>query len=122
MNSRAVIEDKARSLYEGLQKVEQTAESTQSFQDQESLLLSNNAEVDASPKLMIENPDVEASHAAAGNIREDKLHYLESRGLSKDIAERFVVKGYFEPVMEQITLPNLKQKIRAEVKKKLANK
>jgi len=123
MDSRAVIEDEARSLYEGLQKVEQTAESTQSFQDQESLLLSDDAEADASPKLMIENPDVEASHAAAaGNIQDEKLHYLESRGLGGMAAERLVVKGYFEPVMEQITLPDLKQDIRDEVRKKLDSK
>ncbi|EHK00738.1 SufBD protein, partial [Candidatus Haloredivivus sp. G17] len=73
MDSRAVIEDQSRSLYEGLQQVEESAVDTKSFQDQESLLLSDNAESDASPKLMIENPNVEASHAAAtGNIQEDK--------------------------------------------------
>ena len=120
MDSRAVVEDQSRSLYEGLQQVEQTAIDTKSFQDQESLLLSDNAESDASPKLMIENPNVEASHAAAtGNIKKDKLHYLESRGLDYERAERLVVKGYFEPVMDQITLPELKEKIRAEVQKKL---
>ena len=120
MDSRAVVDDTARSIYEGLQQVQQSAEDTQSFQDQETLLLSDNAENDASPKLMIENPDVEASHAAAaGNIQRDMLHYLESRGLSGDSAERLVVKGYFEPVMESITLPGLKETIREEVRKKL---
>lgn len=123
MDSRAVIEDQSRSLYEGLQQVEESAVDTKSFQDQESLLLSDNAESDASPKLMIENPNVEASHAAAtGNIQEDKLHYLESRGLTDEKAERLVVKGYFEPVMREITLPDLKEKIRAEVQKKLDRK
>jgi len=120
MDSRAVVEDQSRSLYEGLQQVEESAIDTQSFQDQESLLLSDNAESDASPKLMIENPNVEASHAAAtGNIQKDKLHYLESRGLDYERAERLVVKGYFEPVMNEITLPDLKEKIRAQVQKKL---
>ncbi len=120
MDSRAVVDDKSRSLYEGLQQVEKTAESTKSFQDQEALLLSDKAEADASPKLMIENPDVEASHAAAaGNIQDEKKHYLESRGLTDKAAERLVVKGYFEPVMESIDNPRLKKKIREEVQKKI---
>lgn len=120
MDSRAVVDDEARSLYEGLQRVEQTADNTSSFQDQESLLLSNNAEADASPKLMIENPDVEASHAAAaGNIQQNQKHYLKSRGLNEEQSRRLVIKGYFEPVMEKITLPDLKKDIREEVHKKL---
>ncbi len=120
MDSRAVVDDKARSLYEGLQKVERDAVDTKSFQDQETLMLSDDAEVDASPKLMIENPNVEASHAAAaGTIPSDELHYIESRGIDEEEARRLVVKGYFEPVMQKITLPGLKDKIRKEVARKL---
>lgn len=121
MDSRAVVDDKSRSVYEGLQKVGGSAEDTQSFQDEKALMLSDKAEADASPKLMIENPDVEASHAAsAGNIPEDELHYMESRGISGEDAQRLVVKGFFEPVMDQIKLPKLKKKIREEVSKKLS--
>lgn len=120
MDSRAVVDDESRSVYEGLQKVGNNAEDTQSFQDQKALMLSDRAEADASPKLMIENPDVEASHAAsAGNVPKDELHYMESRGISGEAAQKLVVKGFFEPVMEQIELPELKQKIRNEVQKKL---
>lgn len=120
MDSRAVIDDESRSVYEGLQKVGNNAEDTKSFQDEKSLMLSDKAEADASPKLMIENPDVEASHAAsAGNVPKDELHYMESRGISGEAAQKLVVKGFFEPVMEQIELPELKQKIRDEVQKKL---
>lgn len=120
MDSRAVVDDKSRSVYEGLQKVGNNAEDTQSFQDEKALMLSDKAEADASPKLMIENPDVEASHAAStGNIPKDELHYMESRGISGEAAQKLVVKGFFEPVMGQIELPELKHKIRQEVQKKL---
>lgn len=120
MDSRAVVDDSSRSVYEGLQKVERTASDTSSFQDEEVLTLSDRAEVDASPKLMIENPEVEASHAAgAGNIDDNMQHYIETRGLSKDSAERLIVKGFFEPVLEEIELPDLKESIRAEVEQKL---
>lgn len=123
MDSRSVVDNKARSLYEGLQKVEQGAVDTSSFQDQETLMLSDRAESDASPKLMIEDPNVEASHAAAaGTVEKDKQHYIESRGLNEDKAERLVVKGFFEPVMQKIKAPQVKERIREEVQRKLDEK
>ncbi|MFT4868682.1 MAG: Fe-S cluster assembly protein SufD [Colwellia polaris] len=123
MDSRSVVDHKARSLYEGLQKVESSAVDTSSFQDQETLMLSDKAESDASPKLMIENPNVEASHAAAaGTVEKDKKHYLESRGLNEQKSERLVVKGFFEPVMREIKVPEVKKRIREEVQRKLDNK
>lgn len=83
-------------------------------------MLSQDAESDASPKLMIENPDVEASHAAAaGSVEKQKQHYLESRGLTSEEAEKLVVKGFFEPVMEQIRVPRVKSSIREKVREKL---
>lgn len=123
MDSRSVVDNKGRSLYEGLQKVESGAVDTSSFQDQETLMLSDKAESDASPKLMIEDPNVEASHAAAaGTVEKDKQHYLESRGLDEDMAERLVVKGFFEPVMSDIKVPRVKESIREEVRRKLEEK
>lgn len=123
MDSRSVVDNRARSLYEGLQKVEKKAVDTSSFQDQETLMLSDRAESDASPKLMIEDPNVEASHAAAaGTVEQEKQHYIESRGLDADKAERLVVKGFFEPVMMEIEVPRVKEKIRDEVQRKLDRK
>ncbi len=123
MDSRSVVDHRARSLYEGLQKVERKAVDTSSFQDQETLMLSEKSESDASPKLMIEDPNVEASHAAAaGTVEKDKQHYLESRGLDAEKSERLVVKGFFEPVMSEIQVPHIKERIREEVQRKLDNK
>ncbi len=120
MDSRAVVDDSARSVYEGLQKVEPGAEETQSFQNEKTLVLSDSAEADASPKLMIEHPDVKASHAAsAGGIPDDELHYMESRGIDEGRARRLVVSGFFEPVMGT-GLESLKNHLREEVNKKLS--
>ena len=120
MDSRGVVDDKARSVYEGLQKVEEVAEETSSFQHEDVLILSDKAEVDASPKLMIENPDVEASHAAStGSIDKKKNHYIETRGLTEEQARKLIVRGWFEPVLQEIELPELKEKIRDEVRRKL---
>lgn len=120
MKSRAAVDDESRSVYEGLQHVGDGADDTSSFQDEKVISLSDKAEVDASPKLMIEDPDVEASHAAsAGNVPKDELHYLESRGLTEEKARKLVVKGFFEPVMDEMTLPDLKDGVREEIRKKL---
>lgn len=122
MDSRAVADDRARSIYEGLQHVGDEADDTKSFQDEKVMMLSDEAEADASPKLMINDPDVKASHAAsAGNIPEKELHYMQSRGIGEEEARKLVVKGYFEPVMKEISLPGFKDKIREEVARKLGN-
>lgn len=122
MDSRAVVDDRARSVYEGLQQVGSYAGDTKSFQNQKTLMLSDKAEDDASPKLMIENPEVEASHAASsGGLPKEELYYMQSRGVSREQARRLVVKGYFEPVMREIEMPELKQDIRQEVEEKLEN-
>lgn len=120
MNTRGVVDDTARSAYEGLQDVGEEARDTSSFQHENTLLLSDKAEADASPKLMIDNNDVEATHAAAaGRVPEDEMHYMKSRGLSEEQARRLVVKGFFEPLMEEISLPELKEELRNQVKRKL---
>jgi Fe-S cluster assembly protein SufD len=101
MDSQAVVDDEARSVYKGVQRVEETAEDTSSFQDEDVLTLSSDTEVDASPKLMIENPDVEASHAAsAGGVDPDIMHYMRSRGVPRQTARRLVVSGFYEPLLE----------------------
>ncbi len=120
MDSSAVVDDRARSVYEGMQKVDTTADDTKSFQNENVLILSDKAEVDASPKLMIEDPDVEASHAAsAGRLDPEQLYYMKSRGITEEEAVRLAVKGFFEPVMAEISLPLLKESIREHVDKKL---
>ncbi|MFB6245701.1 MAG: SufD family Fe-S cluster assembly protein, partial [Candidatus Nanohaloarchaea archaeon] len=120
MDSRAVVDDEARSVYEGKQHVGGSADDTQSFQDENVLMLSESSEVDASPKLMIEDPNVEASHAAsAGNLPEKELHYMQSRGLSEEQARRLIVSGYFEPVLEKVEIAYLKQRIRSRIQEKL---
>ncbi len=123
MKSRAVIDNSARSVYEGLQRVEESAPDTSSFQRENALTLSDRAEVDASPKLMIENNDVEASHAAtAGQLPDEELHYMKSRGLTEEDARRLIVKGFFEPIMGEIKLPELKEQVREEVLAKLGER
>lgn len=120
MDTRGVVDDSARSAYEGLQDVGQDASGTSSFQHENTLMLSEEAEADASPKLVIDNNDVEATHAAAaGRVPGEERHYMKSRGLSEEQARRLVVKGFFEPLVEGIKLPEIKEALREQVKHEL---
>lgn len=120
MNTRGTVRDSSRSVYEGVQDVGEEAPGTSSFQHEETLMLSDKSEADASPKLVIENNDVEATHAAAaGKPSEEKLHYLKSRGLDEREARKLVVKGFYQLLLEEINSEKIVEKLMQKIERKL---
>jgi Fe-S cluster assembly protein SufD len=72
------------------------------------------------PNLDIQTNDVKCSHASTvGPIDEDQRFYLESRGIRPEIAERLVVLGFFDEVIEQLPASSITDAIRAAVQTKL---
>ncbi len=68
------------------------------------------------PNLEIETNDVKCSHASTvGPIDEEQRFYLESRGIRPEVAERLVVLGFFDEVLEQLPVGALAARLRAEV-------
>ncbi|RJT05392.1 Fe-S cluster assembly protein SufD [Halococcus sp. IIIV-5B] len=103
--TRGVLDDHARSVYEGVQDVGRDAWNTSSYQRENTLMLSDESEADASPKLIINNHDTEASHAASvGQVDELDLFYMTSRGVSPRTARNMLVEGFFVPVLEEIAV------------------
>ena len=103
--TRGVLDDHSRSVYEGVQDVGREAWSTSSYQRENTLMLSDESEADASPKLIINNHDTEASHAASvGQVDAQDLFYMTSRGVSPRIARNMLVEGFFVPVLEEIAV------------------
>ena len=101
--TRGVLDDEARSVYEGVQHVGSGAWHTSSYQRENTLMLSDESEADASPKLIINNHETEASHSATvGQIDEEDLFYMMSRGISPQEATNMLVEGFFVPVLEEI--------------------
>ena len=99
--TRGVLHDEAKALSRGLVKMDANAEQSQGFERQDALLLSDKAEADAIPNLEIHNHDVKCSHGSTiGNIDQEKLFYLMSRGLSEKKAKEQIVEGYFAPVLD----------------------
>ena len=72
-------------------------------------MLSDESEADASPQLIINNHDTEASHSATvGQIDAEDLFYMTSRGVDPRSARNMLVEGFFVPVLEEIDVDELR--------------
>ena len=95
----------SRSVYTGLIRVEKDARGTNAFQTNRNLKLSETAWAESVPNLEIETNDVKCSHASTvGPVDEEQVFYLESRGVPTEIAERLIVAGFFDEVLEEFPI------------------
>ncbi|AGB15798.1 FeS assembly protein SufD [Halovivax ruber XH-70] len=118
--TRGVLDDEARSVYEGVQDVGTEAWDTSSYQRENTLMLSDDSEADASPKLIINNHDTEASHSATvGQVDAEELLYMTSRGIPEDEATDMLVEGFFVPVFEEIEIDEFRDDLEALVQARL---
>ena len=107
--TRGVLDDEARSVYEGVQDVGREAWDTSSYQRENTLMLSDESEADASPKLIINNHDTEASHSATvGQVDDEDMFYMTSRGVHPERAKNMLVEGFFVPVLDEVAVDELR--------------
>ncbi len=117
---KGAVSDRSRSVYTGLIRVGKDARGTNAFQTNRNIKLSEDAWAESVPNLMIENNDVHCSHASAvGPIDEEQRFYLESRGVPTVVAERLIVAGFFAEVLDQLPVPDLRDRLDAAVAAKL---
>jgi Fe-S cluster assembly protein SufD len=118
--TRGVLDHEARSVYEGVQDVGSDAWSTNSYQRENTLMLSDESEADASPKLIINNHDTEASHSATvGQVDSEDLLYMVSRGIGEEQATDMLVEGFFVPVLEEVAVDELREDLEELVSARL---
>jgi Fe-S cluster assembly protein SufD len=119
---KVAVKDTAMSVHYGMVQVRKSARGTDAGQTVRNLILSDGAKAHPILPLEIEAADIRrCAHAAAiGQIDENQLFYLQSRGLSRREAERLVVSGFFEGVMAEIPLPSVQEQIRRSIDSKLA--
>jgi len=118
--TRGVLDDEARSVYEGVQDVGTAAWDTNSYQRENTLMLSEESEADASPKLIINNHDTEASHSATvGQVDAEDLFYMTSRGIDDQLATDMLVEGFFVPVMEEVAVDELREDLDQRIVERL---
>ena len=121
--TRGVIDDEARSVYEGVQHVGRDAWDTSSYQRENTLMLSDESEADASPKLIINNHDTEASHSATvGQVSAEDMFYMTSRGLGERLAKNMLVEGFYVPVFEEIEVDELREDLQSRIQDRLQSR
>jgi Fe-S cluster assembly protein SufD len=117
---KGAVEDVARSVYSGLVRLRTTAVKANAFQTNRNLVLSEGAHAESIPNLEIEANDVKCSHASTvGPIDDDQLYYLESRGIPPEDAERLILLGFFDDVLDRLPVSALSSGLRRSVVDKL---
>jgi Fe-S cluster assembly protein SufD len=117
---KGALDDDAYAVFRGLIKVFPKAQRTDAYQTNRNLLLSREASSVSLPNLEIEADDVRCSHAATvGQLDEEELFYIMSRGIPRNVAERLVVFGFFGDVLDRLPMPGVVEELRAAIEKKL---
>jgi Fe-S cluster assembly protein SufD len=106
---KSVLLNKSNGTYQGKIYVNESAQKTNGYQLSKALILSDKSEFNSKPELEIYADDVKCSHGSTtGNIDENSIFYLMSRGLTKDQANKMIVEGFLKEVIETITEPGIK--------------
>jgi len=115
-----VLSSESKGVYQGKIYVKDIAQKTDAYQLSKALLLDDEAEFNSKPELEIYADDVKCSHgSSSGNIDQDSLHYLMTRGLSRKDSTKLLVKGFLNDVIEFIKSPTIKSFIESELEKQI---
>ena len=110
----------SRSVWQGMIYVAPGAMKTDGYQANRNLVLSAKARADSIPGLEILADDVRCTHGATvGKIDPDLVFYLRSRGIPKADAERLIVEGFFDPIMQRIPFEGVRERFQEAIKTKM---
>lgn len=117
---KGAIKDTARSVYSGIIKVWPKAHRTNAYQANRNLILSRDARADSIPNLEIGANDVRCTHGATvSQIEEEYIFYLMSRGITRTEAEKLIVDGFFDEVIERIPVEAVQNTVRTAIDRKI---
>ena len=110
---KSVLNENSKGVYQGKIYVNSKAQKTDGYQLSRALLLNENVEFNAKPELEIYADDVKCSHGStSGNIDENSIFYLMSRGLSHAQSKRLLTNGFLNEVIEKITNEDVKSLVK----------
>ncbi len=113
------IADRARATFGGLIRVEPQAHFTDAYQTVRNLLLSDEAEANSMPGLEILADNVKCSHGAtSGQVNEEEMFYLLSRGITPQVAKHLVVAGFLNEAIARLGEPEIENHLRALIEEK----
>ena len=109
---KGILDGKSRAVFNGKVFVRHGAQQTDAKQTNKNLLLSPEARVDTKPQLEIFADDVKCAHGAAvGQLDQDELFYLESRGINPTLARNMLTYGFAEEVIEKIRIDSIRREL-----------
>jgi Fe-S cluster assembly protein SufD len=115
------LDNRARTIFGGLIRVEPHAHFTDAYQKVRNLLLSDDAEANSMPGLEILADNVRCTHGAtSGQIEEDQMFYLRSRGIPTKIAQRLLVTGFLDEVIQRLNHPAIGDHLHRLIEEKFA--
>ena len=119
---KGALDGRSRSVFRGIIRVRPGAQQTDAYQTNRNLLLSDDARADSLPNLEIEADDVKCSHGATvGQLDEESLFYIMSRGIPRERAERLVVLGFLGEVLSKLPLGGVVEKVTRAIEEKLGS-
>ena len=117
---KGALREKASAVWRGMIRVEEGAQKTNAYQENRNLLLAPTAHADSIPGLEIMANDVRCTHGATlGRVDREQLFYLMARGLSRSEAERLIVRGFFQDVLDRIELEPVREALGAALEARI---
>ena len=117
---KKVLTSESKGIYQGKIFVKSIAQKTDAYQLSKALLINDKTEFNSKPELEIYADDVKCSHgSSSGNIDEDSLYYLMSRGLNQNEATNLLIKGFLSDILESIKSPTIKKFVEQKLDKQI---
>jgi Fe-S cluster assembly protein SufD len=117
------LDDRARCTFGGLIRVEPHAHFTDAYQKVRNLLLSDDAEANSMPGLEILADNVRCTHGAtSGQIEKDELFYLRTRGISVSVAQRLIVAGFLNEVIQRLDQAAIAEHLHGLIEEKFSRR
>ncbi len=118
---KGALKGKSRSVWQGMIYVAPGAQKTDGYQANRNLVLDDQSRADSIPGLEILADDVRCTHGATvGKLEQEPLFYLKSRGIPQTDAERLVVEGFFDPIMQRIPFEGVRERFQHAIQDKLS--
>jgi Fe-S cluster assembly protein SufD len=120
MDFKTVVDDAGYSTFDGMVKIDRSGQGTNSRLEEHAIHLSSQSRSDSIPGLQIDANDVKAGHAStSGQIDDEQLFYMLSRGIQRDEAIHMIVTGFFEPVLDRVPLEELRERVASVIEAKI---
>jgi Fe-S cluster assembly protein SufD len=107
---KSALQDRSRTVWRGMIRVDEKAQRTNGYQRNDNLLLSNRCRADSIPGLEIEADDVRCTHGStSGRVDDELIFYAQCRGFTRREAIRAIVIGFFQQIFDRISVESVRE-------------